>query len=126
MKVLVNGCLAMGALAILAMLVIFGGTTALTDNLVEWRAAGIPLDIAKVEATREAHTVDVSAEVAIALAELNADTAVTLAEISADTTKKTDTSFIFFYLVRAGLWTIGGLAVLYLILRVLVAGGERE
>lgn len=96
------------------MAVFFAGTTLLTDNLVEWKAAGIPLEIAKVEATREAHTVDV-----------NAATAIDLAEIHADTTKKTDGSFILFWAIRAGMWIAGGLACLYVLLLVLM-GGARE
>lgn len=125
MSVLFRGCLCMMIIATLFLLTLFGGCTALTDNLVEWKAAGIPLEVAKVEATREAHTVDVNAEVAVTVAKLNAETAVTLAEINADTTKKTDGSFIIFWLIRAGGWTLSGLGILYVALRFLLPSPKK-
>lgn len=125
MSVLLRGCLAIMLVSILFLITLFVGCTALTDNLVEWKAAGIPLEVAKIEATREAHTVDVNAEVAVAVAELNASTAVTLAEISADTTKKTDGSFIIFWLIRAGAWTALGLGILYICLLIFVPSPKK-
>lgn len=66
-----------------------------TRSCADWRVSS-----AQVEITR------INADVAVDVAQINADTAVKLAEIAADTTKKTDATFIIFYMVRYLLWTI--------------------
>lgn len=67
-----------------------------TQSCADWRASSAQVEITQI-----------NADVAVDVAKINADTTVKLAEIAADTTKKTDGTFVIFYLVRGLMWAVG-------------------
>ena len=100
MKTTLNGCAALlVALGIVVVLVV-SGVDSLARSFADWRVAQAQVMITEI-----------NADVAVDVARINADTAVKLAEINADTTKKTDGTFIVFYLVRGLMWAAGALVV---------------
>lgn len=67
----------------------------ITQSCADWRVSSAQVKITQI-----------NADVAVDVARINADTTVKLAEINADTAKKTDATFVLFYMVRYLLWTI--------------------
>ena len=77
------------ALGIVVVLVV-SGVDSLARSFADWRVSANAVAVAQSQ---------------VEIAQINADTAVKVAEINADTTKKTDATFILFYMVRYLLWT---------------------
>jgi hypothetical protein len=100
-----KGCAAFLAMLGVVVVMMFAGTHSVISQLAEWDRHSEAVSIA--EQQTEQTRIQWGAQVQ-------------MAEIAADTTKKTDNTFVAFWLLRAFVWGIGGLVAVSLIVGVIM------
>lgn len=101
---IVSGCISvLFALAIVGLL-FFAGCASVTRSLSEWRQSANLVRVVQIQETQ-----------ATKRTAIIVDGNVEIARIQADTTKKTDVTFVLFYVVRAATWATGVLWLLIVV-----------
>lgn len=113
---ILRGLAALMLVCCIFVMLFFAGCNAVTEKVTGWGIARTYLEEARVFAERDIELATIYANRDVDVAAIAADRDVEIAAISADVSKKTDGSFILFYLIRGGMWVAGSLLVLYVAL----------
>lgn len=101
---MLKGCASIIILLALAALLITAGVTRISENLADWKQADSYVKTVEVQETQ-----------ATERTRIIVDGNIEIAKIQADVDKKTDFTYLLFWVVRAAAWGLGIVAVFWAI-----------